>query len=161
MGVWDATAFCRTFLLCSVYSKTANHRYCSSGDLTNEKDCRIASKGLGLQFATSFTLRGDHRYCFFADDGRNVVFFNEAGTGASSTPPNPRYASLCGMSPSISQDAKRRRNVLFGFQEDPPAPTDPLSHANWHYTETFHRDRGERGSGRLDGITLHLFLLTH
>ena len=84
--------------LCTGKYKTAFGEYCPPAhDVTTEKDCRNAAAALGLTFDKSWYGPGDHRFCLFAEDGRNRAYFNTAGDQARSTP-TPLYSSICSTS---------------------------------------------------------------
>jgi hypothetical protein len=78
------------------YFLTPNHTYCPAGtDVMTEAECRDAAGATGKAYGGPWSALGDHQYCLMANDGRNAVFFNTAGTAAASAPPNPAFSSLC------------------------------------------------------------------
>ena len=79
--------------------------YCPDGeDVTTEAECRQAAIDLSIQFASAWNGSGSHKYCIYADDGRNKIFFNSSPTPANT--PSPKYGSICFGS----------KNNLFTFQ---------------------------------------------
>lgn len=81
------------------FAMSSGGQYCQSGaDLTSEEDCRAAASALGKTWASSgnpWYGPGDHKYCMFADDEWQQVFFNAAGPAAAAVPPRFNYASVC------------------------------------------------------------------
>merc|ERR1719454_276014 len=87
----------------ATYTMTDDGSYCpGASDLTTEAQCQSGAAALGLTYAHSWNGPHDHRYCVIAHDGRDQVYFNTAGTAASPTPPNHRYASICQAQYSVS-----------------------------------------------------------
>lgn len=100
--------------------KTVLGEYCPHGhDITTARGCSMAAKSLGLDWAVSWYGPTDHQYCVYADDGRNKVYFNTAGSDAASSPPKKRYASIC----------KALANKYYGYPSD--LPTEAPEHCFW------------------------------
>ena len=68
--------------------------YCPDGeDVTTEEGCREAATYLSIPFSSSFSADGDHKYCLYADDGRNEIFFNTSPSPGNF--PTSEYGSVC------------------------------------------------------------------
>ena len=68
--------------------------------------CEAVAIHIGKTYATAFESKGDHEYCLFADDGRNMVYFNKAPVALPEAP-RMTYKSVCqslGNVPSNSAD---------------------------------------------------------
>ena len=78
------------------YARTADGQYCTGhlAPLTTEATCRAAGEALGLTWSNTWYGPNDHGYCKFANDGRNKLYFNTAGTLCSDTPTSD-YQSVC------------------------------------------------------------------
>lgn len=84
------------------FGLTGFRQYClGNTNIVEESECRRAAKVLGLGFAHGWNGPGDHRDCLFANDNRRKVYFNRAGKGASVSPPNSKYQSVCSRSTSM------------------------------------------------------------
>jgi len=74
------------------YGLTTNGDGCDSGRIIDEATCKTATAQLGGTYGKAYNLRDDQPGCYFADDGRSLVYFNTDLKAAGS---NPKYAEIC------------------------------------------------------------------
>ena len=63
-------------------------------EITSEGQCKQAGELLGLQWANSWNGPNDFPACLYADDGRNMVYFN-LSPNPGRTNLNPKYSAIC------------------------------------------------------------------
>ena len=63
-------------------------------EITSETECKEASELLGLQWDTSYDGPNEFPACFYADDGRNVVYFNLSPNQQRETV-YAKYSAIC------------------------------------------------------------------
>jgi len=78
------------------FIKMADGNLCDNiqSTITTEAKCQKAGKELRLSWAKSYNKAGSFPGCFFANDGRSKVYFNESPK-ASKTVTNAKYAAIC------------------------------------------------------------------
>jgi hypothetical protein len=79
-------------LLDVTYVKQDDGEHCSNGRITDETSCRMAAAYIGETYARTWHGSTDTPGCIFANDGRNVVYFN---TALDANGYNARYAEIC------------------------------------------------------------------
>ena len=73
---------------------TPTPQVAGSAPIRSAEACDAAAQFLGYTFAAVFESAGDHEYCLYADDGRNMVYFNKAPKALEAAPRNT-YKSVC------------------------------------------------------------------
>lgn len=87
-------------MLPPTYLLSAGGEYCqTAADITTASACQAAAAALGKTWGPTenpWLGVGDHRYCFFSDDGWQSVYFNTATLDvAAPKAPKPNYKSVC------------------------------------------------------------------
>ena len=63
-------------------------------EITSKNKCMQAASKLGLKWAESFNGPNDFPGCFYAEDGRNKVYYNlSPNPGRANL--SPKYAAIC------------------------------------------------------------------
>ena len=83
-------------LCIATFEKTSVGTLCRAEEyeITSEGECKQAGELLGLQWAHSFNQSNDFPACLYADDGRNMVYFN-LSPNPERINLNPKYSALC------------------------------------------------------------------
>ena len=63
-------------------------------EITTETECKRASELLGLQWAAEYNEANQFPACFYADDGRNLVYFN-LSPNQSRINVHGNYSAIC------------------------------------------------------------------
>eukprot|EP00931_Biecheleriopsis_adriatica_P110907 TRINITY_DN8521_c0_g1_i4.p1 TRINITY_DN8521_c0_g1~~TRINITY_DN8521_c0_g1_i4.p1 ORF type:complete len:2193 (+),score=386.86 TRINITY_DN8521_c0_g1_i4:133-6579(+) len=75
---------------------TPGGEYCPKDqDIITESECKSSAAKLGLIYSGSWHGPNDHKYCLFANDGRDKVYFNTASVELTAEKPILRYQSVC------------------------------------------------------------------
>ena len=73
---------------------TSTPQVAGKAPIRTAEGCQAAAKFLGYTFAAVYESAGDHEYCLYADDGRDMVYFNKAPIALPKAP-RSTYKSLC------------------------------------------------------------------
>ena len=78
------------------YEVTAKGSMCSDSidEATSEDECQEAATKLGLQWGRSFNGPNNTPRCLYAEDGRNIVYFNLT-PNPSGANGNSQYSAIC------------------------------------------------------------------
>ena len=63
-------------------------------EIKSEDECQRAGTNLGFPFFQGWNGPNDFPACFYADDGRNLVFYNRS-PNPKRTDFNPQYSAIC------------------------------------------------------------------
>ena len=63
-------------------------------EITSEGQCKQAGELLGLQWSLSWNGPNDFPACLYAEDGRNMVYFN-LSPNPERINVNPKYSAIC------------------------------------------------------------------
>ena len=83
-------------LCIATFEKTSVGTLCSEEkyEITSEDECKQAGELLGLRWAHSWYGSNDFPACLYADDGRNMVYFNRS-PNPGRTNVNKKYSAIC------------------------------------------------------------------
>ena len=79
-----------------LYEKMSAGSLCSDAkyEITSESECKQAGELLGLQWKQSWDGPNDFPACLYAEDGRNLVYFNRS-PNPRRTNVIPKYSAIC------------------------------------------------------------------
>ena len=105
---------CLYFLGDSNYKTAAKGSMCSelSDEINSETECKNAATKLGLKWGLAWNGPNDFPACLYAQDGRNLVYFNSSPNPGRENV-NSTYAAICKSNKGIQLNL----TVLFSVQQ--------------------------------------------
>ena len=87
---------CMFLIFKEVYEKTQVGFPCDKEqyEIKSEEECKRAGANLGFTFGAGYNGPNDFPACLYADDGRNLVYYNRS-PNPKRTDFNPKYSAIC------------------------------------------------------------------